>query len=406
MRIRPTRHNECEITTEDGTRITVKVDAARPEHRRYDPYGSLSEYGIFPERDAQPPADDADNEVVFFDGVGAARSSIKSCRNGVQWIMVGDRVYWPLSDSDAKRLHRACCGDGSFDGPATPAGEGERDWLTDAMNALKANGEVGMTTDTPTEGEEIMVNTPYGVFVLPLQPSELSSGPRFVVHVPSPEAPAVKALVEALETCLETEERPEVIELAKTALAAASQLARDGCHCGTCTCDPNMTPAVRFDLSPAQMEGAIRDHLIRLGWTPPDERAQHAAPTPVVDWTSLTAAQKEAWGRKMFQEAARGLWRCRSVTDQLLHWNGIPVHVTGTVTTSPSNWSLIDAALTTQQQEQPAAVAVDEAMVERACKAFLAEIWPDTYEDADDLRAMIHRILSAALTTTRQEPTT
>lgn len=66
------------------------------------------------------------DEVVFIDGVGAARSSIKSCHNGVQWIKVGDRVYWPLSDSDAKRLHSACCGNGSFDGPTTPAGEGEQ----------------------------------------------------------------------------------------------------------------------------------------------------------------------------------------------------------------------------------------------------------------------------------------
>ena len=68
---------------------------------------------------AQRPAD----EVVFFDGVGAGRSSIKSCRDGVQWIRVGDRVYWPLSDSDAKRLQSACCGNGSFDGPTTPTSE-------------------------------------------------------------------------------------------------------------------------------------------------------------------------------------------------------------------------------------------------------------------------------------------
>src|SRR5690606_19577178 len=40
----------------------------------------------------------------------------------------------------------------------------------------------------PAEGEDIMVNTPYDVFTLPLQPSGLSSGPRFVVHVPGPEA--------------------------------------------------------------------------------------------------------------------------------------------------------------------------------------------------------------------------
>lgn len=52
-------------------------------------------------------------------------------------------------------------------------------------------------------------------------------------------------------------------------LIAVQQDGGDGCHCGTCTCNPNMTPAVRFDLSPAQKEGAIRDHLIALGWTPP-----------------------------------------------------------------------------------------------------------------------------------------
>lgn len=42
----------------------------------------------------------------------------------------------------------------------------------------------------PAEGEDIMVNTPYDVFILPLRPSGLPSGPRFVVHVPGPEQPA------------------------------------------------------------------------------------------------------------------------------------------------------------------------------------------------------------------------
>jgi len=96
---------------------------SQPKHSPYNSSGSLSEYGVFPECDAQQPADD---EVVFIDGVGAGRSSIKSCHNGVQWIRVGNRVYWPLSDSDAKRLQSACCGNGSFDGPATPASEGEQ----------------------------------------------------------------------------------------------------------------------------------------------------------------------------------------------------------------------------------------------------------------------------------------
>lgn len=67
---------------------------------------------------------DTNDEAVFIDGVGAARSSVKSCRGGVQWIRVGDRVYWPLSESDAKRLQSACCGNGSFDGPTMPTVEG------------------------------------------------------------------------------------------------------------------------------------------------------------------------------------------------------------------------------------------------------------------------------------------
>lgn len=42
-------------------------------------------------------------------------------------------------------------------------------------------------------------------------------------------------------------------------------------HCTTCSCVPGMTPAVRFDATPAEKEGAVRDHLIRMGWTPPAE---------------------------------------------------------------------------------------------------------------------------------------
>lgn len=39
----------------------------------------------------------------------------------------------------------------------------------------------------PAAGEEIMVNAAHDVYTLPLQPSGLSSGPRFVVHVPQTE---------------------------------------------------------------------------------------------------------------------------------------------------------------------------------------------------------------------------
>lgn len=66
--------------------------------------------------------------------------------------------------------------------------------------------------------------------------------------------------------------RRGVIECAtQSDIAAAMQATSPkGGHCTTCTCDPNMTPAIRFDLSPAMVEGEVKNHLIALGWTPPD----------------------------------------------------------------------------------------------------------------------------------------
>ena len=67
---------------------------------------------------------------------------------------------------------------------------------------------------------------------------------------------------------------------AADALEAARGMV-DGCHCATCTCNPGMTPAIRFDTSPAAQEGAVRDRLIALGWTPPGSQqpAVHPAIT-------------------------------------------------------------------------------------------------------------------------------
>lgn len=94
----------------------AKEEGARPKRRPYNASGSLSEYGVLTECDAQQTADD---KVVFIDGVGAGRRTIESCRDGVQWVMIGDKIYWPLSDADAQRLQSACCGNWSFDGPST-----------------------------------------------------------------------------------------------------------------------------------------------------------------------------------------------------------------------------------------------------------------------------------------------
>lgn len=56
---------EANTHSDNGTN-PIDCPQPQPKRRRYDPSGSLSEYGVFPECDAQPPADD---EVVFIDGV-------------------------------------------------------------------------------------------------------------------------------------------------------------------------------------------------------------------------------------------------------------------------------------------------------------------------------------------------
>jgi hypothetical protein len=53
----------------------------------------------------------------------------------------------------------------------------------------------------PAEGEEILVNAAHDVYTLPLQPSGLSSGPRFVVHVPGPEQRAPHPATTHCDNC-------------------------------------------------------------------------------------------------------------------------------------------------------------------------------------------------------------
>lgn len=57
----------------------------------------------------------------------------------------------------------------------------QRDEMRDRMAAALAQQPAAAM------GEEIMVNAAHGVYTLPLQPSWLLSGPRFVVYVPAPE---------------------------------------------------------------------------------------------------------------------------------------------------------------------------------------------------------------------------
>jgi len=124
-----------------------------------------------PSPDVAEPAEAAIS-VIYTDGNGASRRSPADCRYGVMYVTVGDTVYWPLSADDAQRLHSAECGNGDFTGPAEQ--------------------------QPVAAGEEIMVNAAHDVYTLPLQPSGLLSGPRFVVHVPAPEQPPAAPSGEAV----------------------------------------------------------------------------------------------------------------------------------------------------------------------------------------------------------------
>lgn len=81
-----------------------------------------------------------------------------------------------------------------------------REYLVYKLTQMAEAGPLGFDAKTireaaralaqkPAIGEEIMVNAAHDVYTLPLQPSGLSSGPRFVVHVPGPEERPQKAVV-------------------------------------------------------------------------------------------------------------------------------------------------------------------------------------------------------------------
>lgn len=130
--------------------------------------------------------------------------------------------------------------------------------------------------------------------------------------------------------CGEHSARSECADELEAAIASAPQQpvgvpVGDGCHCGTCTCNPNMTPAVRFDLSPAQQEEAIREHLIRLGWTPPASDAEAKASDARAEIEKLRR-EVEEWGRcaeaqaELHDEAERHADELAKALTELITW--------------------------------------------------------------------------------------
>lgn len=83
--------------------------------------------GMWDQSDLSGGETDADHiadagKVSFVDGLGAQRMTAEECKEGIEYIIHGDSIYWPLSDDDELRLIQAACGNGEFTYPqATPS---------------------------------------------------------------------------------------------------------------------------------------------------------------------------------------------------------------------------------------------------------------------------------------------
>jgi len=123
--------------------------------------------------------------------------------------------------------------------------------------------------------------------------------------------------------------------------------------------------------------------LIRLGWTPPNKHAQQSAAPDEGQTTGITATEL-------------GYALKRATPAQVIEYleDDVDMHVA------------LSIYFEEQHNQQPAAVAVDEAMVERACRH-----WYSWWDEADQATKMLwaekmYDLLAAALTTQYQEPTT
>ena len=117
--------------------------------------------GMWDQSDLSGGETDADHiadagKVAFVDGLGAQRMTAEECKEGIEYIIHGDNIYWPLSDDDELRLIQAACGNGEFTYPqATPSvPENEIKALAleeyaDQLDAVFANAQEAGATDCP-----------------------------------------------------------------------------------------------------------------------------------------------------------------------------------------------------------------------------------------------------------------
>lgn len=125
----------------------------------------------------------------------------------------------------------------------------------------------------------------------------------------------------------------------------------EGLHPNTTNLVARFASALAEKLAAAERKYGYNDNWARPDWMDEcrQKLAEHVAkgdPRDVAAYAAFLWHHGESTAGAKQPDAVTGLVdkETRSVARQLLHWGGVPVHVTGTVTTSPGNWRLIDTA--------------------------------------------------------------
>lgn len=113
--------------------------------------------GMWDQSDLSGGETDADHiadagKVSFVDGLGAQRMTAEECKEGIEYIIHGDNIYWPLSDDDELRLIQAACGNGEFTYPqATPSVPEDGQALAKIIKDAHMEGQKSATGREGTE---------------------------------------------------------------------------------------------------------------------------------------------------------------------------------------------------------------------------------------------------------------
>lgn len=201
-----------------------------------EPFGDSEQ---LPPAEAQPDREPADWPHQDWKGMDGATAWLLINRHASGWEAVGEMMdAWlsanaeqppsaPVGVEEPLSLLRAGHWREVYIGHRCMRLEVTYDYAT--WERLMEQVDAALAQQPAAAGEEIMVNAAHDVYTLPLQPSGLSSGPRFVVHVPEqPPAAVNEAMVErALAAYLRRQEDGESLYGCVTAALTAALAAQD-----------------------------------------------------------------------------------------------------------------------------------------------------------------------------------